>query len=169
MANPDIWTCTYRNNKISKRKTRSLAKTGSRRIRLHSLAFHILTAFPLFWGIETLLAEHGFSNHDNILTQYPGHFFAIIAICSASISWSALCLLLHGYMPVTILRFGSLIQDVAMSFLLAVFAMSAVYGSSSVQSFKAVDYIVLGAAIFAWYVAYSSLLFTRYIYLSRTV
>jgi hypothetical protein len=143
-----IWTKSDDKNTISKPKT--LSRTGSRRIRLHPLAFHILTCFPLFWGIETILSEHGFSSCDNILAQYSGHFFAIIAICSASISWSGLCLLLHEYMSVTASRFGSFIQDVAMMSVLAFFSILAISRSSVIQSFGTIDCIVLGAALFAW-------------------
>jgi hypothetical protein len=154
MAPPDIWTSSYSNNTVSKPKALSKATTGSRRIRLQLLSFHVLTAFPLFWGIETLLSEHGFSGCDNILAQYSGHFFAIIAICSASISWSGLCLLLHEYMPVTASRLGSLIQDVVMTSVLA-FSISILSRFSVIQSFRTTDCIVLGAAVFTWYAAYT--------------
>jgi hypothetical protein len=151
MTSPDDGAYFPSNNTPSP-MPKVLSTTGSRRIRLQSVAFHILTAFPVFWGIETLLSEHGFSSHDNILTQYSGHFIAIITTCSLSIIWSGLCLLLHGYVPETLMRLGSLIQDVVMSSFLALFSMMICYRSFVVQSFSTIDCVVLGAGTFAWYV-----------------
>jgi phage-related protein len=147
MASPDVWTCSSSNTPIPKRN--SVPRACSSRIRLQTVAFHILATFPVFWGIETLLAEQRFSSHDNILTQYAGHFIAFIATCSSSIIWSGLCLLLHGYISEAVMKLGSAIQDVVMASSLALFSMMVCYRSFVVQSFSTIDCIVLGAGILA--------------------